>query len=121
MGPDPETLTGNGPVQSTGIEPGSVEEDAPATRDYRNLLALPDLWENKEDVNLSQGAGGQDLTDDEQEDSGDEVVHASYQDLAALADQSDEPALGDTEWSYGPEHFSFLRDDMFDDEDEDEE
>jgi hypothetical protein len=140
-----ETEEGD-PVQSPGIKPGSVEnpperqgageqasesqvestgsvEAAPVHPDIQTILALADIWETEDDFNVSQGVGEQDLTDSEPEHSGDELVQASYQDLAALTDdqlsESDEPALEDAE-SYGPGHFSFLRDDMFDDEDEDE-
>ena len=59
-----------------------------------SIFTLADLW----------------IDEDQKEHSGDELVNTSYPDQMP-GDQVDQ------DWAYGPDHFDFLRDEMFDSDD----
>lgn len=114
--PAPESASGLGIVEqwSSGSEDGGLA--IPVSEDN---LAIAEMWSDEED---------------QEEHSGDELARPSYESSADLSNQpsggveiaeqwSDSDEGGkQSDWEYGPEHFSFLRDDMFEeDEDEDNE
>src|ERR1700678_232761 len=102
--PAPETASAINVVDqwSSGSEDGGSPIPAPEEN-----LAIAEMWSDEED---------------QEEHSGDELARPSYEASADLSDQqsggveiaeewSDSEDRGD--WEYGPGHFSFLRDDMF--------
>lgn len=116
------------PVNTIQIAPVDPESEV------IDVLDVADLWEKDNEVAGPSDSGQLDNEDiaalwiDDEADhdhSGDELVSPSYLDPPSgaldVADQwieSEDPVTGvdrtHLDWSYGPEHFSFLRDDMFD-------
>jgi len=107
--PAPETASGIDVVDqwSSGSEDGGSPIPAPEEN-----LAIAEMWSDEED---------------QEEHSGDELARPSYEASADLSDRqsggveiaeewSDSEDRGD--WEYGPGHFSFLRDDMFEESDD---
>src|ERR1700678_2390398 len=102
-----------GEGQRPGTPPGTGSEDggSPIPAPKENL-AIAEMWSDEED---------------QEEHSGDELARPSYEASADLSDRqsggveiaeewSDSEDQGD--WEYGPGHFSFLRDDMFEESDD---
>ena len=107
--PAPDTASAIDVVDqwSSGSEDGGSPIPAP-----QENLAIAEMWSDEED---------------QEEHSGDELARPSYEASADLSDRqsggveiaeewSDSEDRGD--WEYGPGHFSFLRDDMFEESDD---
>jgi hypothetical protein len=80
-------------------------------QDPNGILSLADLWMGDEEI--------------DQEHSGDELsgdvsypVASGGLDIANQWSDTEENPPNEGDWSYGPEHFSFLRDEMFESDDD---